>query len=116
MAEDTVTLSRAEYDTLLARIEDLYDALEMAHAEREHDGLWIPGNVVSYEIHHDCHPLVAWRMYRNLRVADLAQAAGVEQGELEAIEAGRSSGSGQTLRALSDALNAPVDALIPELD
>lgn len=116
MADDVITLSRVEYDKLLARIEDLQDALALAQAEREHDGVWIPGDVVSYEIQHNCHPLAAWRMYRDMSVADLASAAGVDGREIEAIEAGRSSGTGEQLRALATALDAPVDVLIPEAD
>lgn len=116
MADEVVTLSRTDYDKLLARIEDLQDALALAQAEREHDGTWIPGEVVSYEVQHNCHPLAAWRMYRGLRLGELAQAAGVDEREIAAIEAGRSSGTGEQLRALATALDAPVDVLIPEVD
>jgi len=116
MAEDTVTLPRAEYDKLLARIEDLQDALTLAQAERDHDGVWIPGEVVSYELQHDCHPVAAWRMYHGMRVADLANAAGLDPRDVEAIEDGRSSGTGEQLRALANALDAHVDVLIPDVD
>lgn len=114
MAEDTVTLSRAEYDRLLARIEDLQDALTLAQAERDHDGVWIPGEVVSHEIQNDCHPVAAWRIYRDMRVEDLATAAGVEVRAVRAIEGGESSGTGEQMRALATALDAPVDVLIPD--
>lgn len=113
MTEETVTLSRADYEHLLAEIEDLRDALELAQAKREHDGVWIPGEVVFAETLDGRHPVTAWRVHRGLTVHALAAAAGLASDAVAAFEAGATSPTAETLRALSQALDAPVDALIP---
>ena len=48
--------------------------------------------------------------------AALARASGVNRVQIVEIEAGRSSGSVQTLRKLADALGVAVDDVIPAAD
>lgn len=116
MAEDTVTLSRAEYEAMLAQIEDLEATLAYDRAVRDDDGTRIPGEVVKAEIQDGLHPISAWRRYRGLTLRDLAQRSGVNDAEISEIEHGRKPGSVHAYKAISTALDAPLDALIPDSD
>lgn len=114
MTEDTVTLSRAEYDALLERIEDLQAALALDKAKREDDGAWTPGEVVDAVVLEGLHPVAAWRRYRGMTVRKLAEASGVSAAYVSEIEGGRKPGSVAAYRALGKALDAPLDALVPD--
>lgn len=111
MAEETVTLSRRAYDQLLAEIENLRDSLELAQAKREDDGTRVPGEIVGHLVEGD-HPVAAWRKYRGWTVANLAHRTGLAESDITAIETRATPGTVPALRALSDALDAPVDLLI----
>lgn len=113
MTDETVVLSRSDYEQLLAEIEDLRDALELAQAKQEHDGIWIPGEVVFAETMDGRHPVAAWRLYRGLSVDGLAAAANLDPDTIARVEAGEITPTADTLRALGQALDAPVDTLIP---
>lgn len=114
MTEDTVTLSRAAYDALVAEIEDLRDSLELEKARAEDDGTRVPGEVVFAQSIDGDHPVAAWRKHRGLSVEALARITDVAPDTIRDIEARRTSGAAATYRALSTALAAPIDLLIPE--
>ena len=116
MAEDTVTLSRAEYDAMLARIEDLEATIAYDRATRADDGVRIPGEVVNAEMLEGLHPVAAWRRHRGMSRRDLAEHAGMDDAGINDIESGRSPGSVHAYKAISQALDAPLDALIPDAE
>ena len=69
---ETVTIPRAEYEAMQARLEDLDDILAaheaMTGATLPHD---LAMRVISGE-----HPTRVWREYRGLSASALAEAAG----------------------------------------
>lgn len=116
--DETLTISKAEYDRLCALEEELADmqaalAVEARIARGEEE--LIPAGVVDRLLDGE-PPLRVWREFRNLTQAALARASGVNRVQIVEIEAGRSNGSVHTLRKLADALGVAVDDLIPAPD
>ena len=112
---DTVTISRAEYERLCALEEEFADiqaalSVEARIASGEEE--LIPAQVVDRLVDRES-PLRVWREYRDLSQSALARASGVNRVQIVEIEAGRNSGSVHTLRKLADALRIAVDDLIP---
>jgi len=116
MSDDTVTLSRADYEAMVDRIEDLEATIAYDRAIRTDDGTRIPADVVNAEILDGDHPIAAWRRYRGLTLRQLAERSGVNDAYLSEIENGRKPGSALAYKAVSQALDVPLDALIPEPD
>ena len=115
---ETVTISKAEYERLLALQEDLADiraalAVEARIAAGKEE--LIPAFVVD-RLLEGVQPLRVWREFRNLTQADLARSSGVNRVQIVDIEAGRNSGSVHTLRKLATALAVSVDDLVPPAD
>ena len=71
----------------------------------------MPGEVLNLMLDENLSPLAAWRRYRGLSQAALAQRAGLIQVWVGRIEAGGFYGSRETRRKLAAALEAPVWAL-----
>jgi len=113
MTEETVTITRTEYDELLERLEDLEASLALLRDRQEDDGTRIPHEVVKAEVAGD-HPVTAWRKYRGLTGRQLAQEAGLSAAYLSEIEHGKKPGSVEAYRALARVLRAPIDVLAPE--
>lgn len=88
---------------LAARAEDIEDADAIAQAKAADDGARIPG-AVAFAIAGGTHPVRAWREHHAMTQAALAQAAGISKGYLSQVEAGRRTGTVDTLRALAQAL------------
>jgi len=116
MAEDTVTLTRAQYSALLDQIEDLQASLTLDKARHEDDDGWTPGEVVNGVFLEGLHPVAAWRKYRGMTVRDLARASGVSAAYISEIESGKKPGSVSAYRSLSRSLDASLDSLIPNDD
>lgn len=112
---DTLTISRAEFERLLERLEDMEASLALLSAQREDDGTRIPHEVVKAEVAGD-HPVTAWRKYRGLTARQLAERAGISAGYLSEIVTGKKPGSVEAYRALGRVLGAPIDVLSPERD
>jgi hypothetical protein len=113
---DTVTLSRAEYDALIERIEDaednaFLDAVEARERESGKDAAradHLPAELVRRLIDGE-HPLRIWRAHRGFTRDALAAAAGVAPSYLSEIEAGRKPGSFAALAKLAAALQISLD-------
>ena len=104
-----------ELDALIDELDDLRDAARFAELKAEADAdIRIPGEVVHLEIVNRLSPLAAWRTYRGMTQADLANAAGTTQATVARIESGKSAGRLATLKALAGVLDAPVSALRDE--
>lgn len=111
MAE-TVTLTRADYEALCARIEDLEDSLARMAARLE-NGPRIPHEVLAAEIEGE-HPIRAWRKHRGLSARDLAARAELTAAYLSEIETGKKPGSLDAFRTIANVLEVPLDLLVPE--
>ena len=112
---DTVTIPRAEYDRLCAAEDDFVD-LQAALAARARieagtDEL-VPAAIADRLIDGES-PLLVWREHRGHSQSALARRSGVNRVQIADIEAGRATGSVQTLRALANALQVTVDDLLP---
>lgn len=111
---DTVTISRAEYERLLAFAEDAADTAAydraMARLANGRDEL-IPAGFANRIINGES-PLRVYRDCRGLTQSALAQRARVNRVQIAEIETGRKTGSIETIKKLADALNVTVDDLI----
>lgn len=110
-----VILPADEFERLLALADDVGD-LEGAQAAITRlaggEGT-MPEGVMNAILDGGLSPLAAWRRYRGLSQAALAEKAGLSQVWVGRLEAGDGYGSQRTRRSLADALNAPVWALEP---
>lgn len=106
---DTVTISRAEYEAMCARLEDL-DDIVAAHAART--GFTLPHDFAMRIIGGE-HPLRVWRNYRGITATALAEAAEISRAYLSEIETGKKPGSVDAYKTLAQVLGVPVDALLP---
>ena len=112
---DTITIPRAEYDRLCAAADDFADIQSArsvrARIEAGADEL-VPAAFTDRLIDGEA-PLKVWREYRGLSQSGLARSAGASRIQIVDIEAGRATGSVQTLRRLADALGIALDDLVP---
>jgi DNA-binding XRE family transcriptional regulator len=114
--DDTVTLPRAEYEALLARLEDLEDnaVIDRLEARIAAEGFeaatadYLPGELVSRLVAGE-HPILIWREHRGMTREVLAAAAGVAPGCLAAIETRAAPGSFTTVAKLAVALDVSLD-------
>lgn len=120
---DTVTLTRAEYEALLARIEDAEDNAFLDNVEARERELgkeqaraeYLPGELVRRLIDGE-HPVPVWRAHRGLTREALAAAAGIAPSYLSEIEARRKPGSFSALAKLAAALRISLDDLAAWLE
>ena len=107
---EMVTISREEYAALRAAAEELADieAYDRAMAE---PGAAIPAEFVRRMVDGES-PLRVFRDLRGLTQAGLAERSRVNRVQIADIEAGRKSGSVQTLRKLAEALGVAIDDLV----
>ena len=115
---ETVTLSRAEYDALIGRLEDAEDLATVAAAEAreavlgkekarvEHLPIELVRRLSAGE-----HPVRVWRAHRGLTREALAAAAGIAPSYLSEIETRRKPGSFTALAKLAAALHISLDDL-----
>jgi len=114
----TVTLSRTDYEALLARAEDAEDLAAIAAAEARERALGIgkarhghlPAERVK-ELVAGEHPIRVWRRHRGLTREALAARADVSGSYLSEIETGRKRGSFAAIARLAAALDAPLDTI-----
>ena len=105
---DSVTLTRSEYDALIARTEELEDTLAARMAD---DGSRIP-HEVALAIMDGERPVVAYRRHRRLTLRQLAARTGLAVGYLSEIERGLKPGSTSTLSRIADAVGTTIDTLV----
>ena len=105
---DSVTLTRSEYDALIARTEELEDTLAARMAD---DGSRIP-HEVALAIMDGERPVVAYRRHRGLTLRQLAARTGLAVGYLSEIERGLKPGSTSALSRLADAVGTTIDTLV----
>lgn len=107
---DTITVAREEYARLRAAAEELADieAFDRAMAD---PGEAIPAEYVRRMVDGES-PLRVFRDLRGLTQLALAERSGVNRVQIADIEAGRKTGSVQTLQKLAAALGVAVDDLV----
>lgn len=105
---DTVTLTRSEYEALVARTEELEDALAARSAD---DGSRIP-HEVALAIMGGGRPVLAFRRHHGMTLRDLAARTGIAAGYLSEIERGLKPGSAEALSRIATALGTTIDVLV----
>lgn len=111
---ETVTISRAEYDRLCAESDDLADlraALAVQARIQAGTEELVPA-VIADRIVDGANRLKVWREHRGMSQTALARAAGVNRVQIADIEADRATGSVRTLSALAQALDVTIDDLV----
>jgi DNA-binding XRE family transcriptional regulator len=58
------------------------------------------------------HPIRVIRKYRGLTQIDVAEQAGLRQGSIADLEAGKKTGSAASLKAIAAALGVPLDVIV----
>jgi DNA-binding XRE family transcriptional regulator len=113
---DIVTLTRTEYEALLARLEDAEDKAALDAAERRETVLGKDGARADYlstelvqRLLAGEHPVRVWRSHRGLTREALAAAAAVSPSYLTEIETGRKPGSFDALAKIAKALSISLD-------
>ena len=106
------SVTRAEYEALRDRLEDVEDILHMRAIEAKSD----PRNLLPIEMVDRMiageHPIHVWREHRGLRLNALARKAGIPASYVSEIENGKKPGSVAAYRALADALGVSLDDLV----
>src|SRR5687767_14121709 len=111
---EMVTITREEYQRLLEAAEDLadiaaYDRVKAALAAGEEE--LIPAEYVNRMIDGES-PVRVYRDLRQMTQTALAAASGVNRVQIADIEAGRKTGSVETIRKLAAALRVTIDDLV----
>jgi mRNA interferase RelE/StbE len=111
---ETITITREEYDALRSAAEDLADlrAFDSAKARLAAgaDEL-VPADFARRLIAGE-KPVRVYRELRGLTQMALFEISGVNRVQIADIEAGRKTGSVETLRKLADALDVTIDDLV----
>ncbi|GGX91335.1 transcriptional regulator [Litchfieldella qijiaojingensis] len=110
--ERLVVLSEQDYATLLEQAEDYHDiqAANEARARIDAGEETFPSSVVEALLD-GAAPVRVFREYRGLRAGELAEKAGISQGYLSEIEAGKKTGSLSVLKRIAEALDVDLDSL-----
>lgn len=114
--EEIVILSRPEYDALIEAREDAEDAA-VARAVVARIAAGTEEMLTSDEVNAllaATTPLAFWRKKRGLTQAALAAEAGVAQGYISELEAGRKTGDVMVLRRIANALRITLEDLVPD--
>jgi DNA-binding XRE family transcriptional regulator len=113
---DTVTLSRAEYESLLDRIEDAEDKAAIDRLEGRIAKMGFTAATKDYlpiqlveRLTAGEHPIRVWRAYRGMTREALAEKAGVAPSYLTEIETRKKPGSFDAMIKLAAALGISLD-------
>lgn len=105
--QETVTISRAEYEALIAHNTELEEHIAALEAD---DGSRLPHPVALAIIRGDS-PLAAFRKHRGFTLRELSQATGLAPGYISEIERGLKPGSMTALSRLANVLDTTIDTL-----
>ncbi len=107
------TVTRAEFDALAARLEDMEDALALRAAAAQFDERDTLPLAMVKRIQAGEHPLRIWRERRGLTLSGLAKRSGMQVGYLSEIESGKKPGSVDAFRRAAKTLGVDIDDLVP---
>ena len=108
--DETVTLTRKEYNALIERNMELENKLAAIDAD---DGVRVP-HEVALAIINGGRPIRAYREYRGLTLQELSNRTGLAISYISEIERGRKSGSVSALARIATALGTTLDVLVSE--
>lgn len=114
ISNETVTLSRADWDTLLEELEDARD-LDRAHQAKADLATGTSESLpweMACALLDGANPVRTWRKHRGLSGIELAKRAGINAAYLSEIENDKKPGSAATLKKLATALNVDMGDLI----
>lgn len=113
--DETVTLSRADYEALLDELEEAHDRERLRQVEADLAAgrtEEIPLDMAEALLE-GANPVRTWRKYRGLTAGDLAAKVGISKAYLSEIENGKKPGSVAVLSQLAKALTVDMDDLMP---
>ena len=109
-SEETITLTRTEYDALVSRNDELEDRLVALEAD---DGTRVP-HEVALAIIRGQGPILAYRNHQGLTLRALSDRTGIAASYLSEIERGLKNGSASALAKIAGALVTTIDTLVIE--
>ena len=107
-SNETVTLTRHEYEALIDRNTELEDALAAIDAD---DGVRVP-HAVALAIISGKSPVLAYRHHLGLTLQELSAKTSLAVSYLSEIERGRKAGSTAAMKAIANAFGTTIDALL----
>ena len=107
-SEETITVTRREYDALMERNSQLEDMLA---AQRADHGVRVP-HQVALDIMRGKGPILAFRNHQGMTLRELSEKTGIAAGYISEIERGRKPGSASALARIAGALGTTIDALV----
>ena len=118
--QDTVTIDRSTFDRLIREASDANDRKAIAAYTERHDRLGpAEAHRLSYSagemarmVDDDTSPVTIWRERAGMSGRALAAKAAISPSYLAEIESGKKPGSVAAIKALADALNVPMEALV----
>ena len=110
-SEETVTLTRKEYDALMERNGQLEDILAAQDAD---DGVRVP-HEVALAIMRGTGPVLAFRIHQGMTLRELSERTGIAQGYISEIERGLKPGSTTSLARIAGVLGTTIDVLVSHL-
>ena len=110
--EESITLTRKEYDALIERNRELEDRLAALGAD---DGVLVPQEV-ALAIIDGKRPIPAFRDHQGVTLQQLSDRTGLTVSYLSEIERGRKPGSASALARIARALDTTIDVLVSDYE
>ena len=107
-SEETITLTRKEYDALMERNSQMEDMLAAKEAD---DGVRVP-HEVALDIMRGKGPIRAFRNHQGITLRELSEKTGIAAGYISEIERGRKPGPTSALARIASALGTTIDVLV----
>ena len=107
-SEETITMTRKEYDDLIERNSRLEDLLAARDAD---DGVRVP-HQVALAIMRGQSPILAFRDHQGMTLREMSERTGIASGYLSEIERGLKPGSASALARIAGALGTTIDVLL----
>ena len=107
-SEETITLTRTEYDALVQRCDELEDRLAAIDAD---NGVSV-SHEVALAIIGGKSPMLAFRNHQGVTLRELSEKTGLAVSYLSEIERGRKAGSASALARIAGALDTTIDSLL----
>ena len=107
-SEETITLTRGEYNALIERNSQLEDMLAARDAA---DGVRVL-HEVALDIMGGESPLLTFRKHQGITLRELSERTGIAAGYLSEVERGLKPGSASALARIARALGTNIDVLV----
>ena len=108
---DTITISRKEFDALVAA-QEMLDDIETYDRAMATKTAGFPHDIVKRIITGGENPVLVYREWRGLAQAELARRAGLHRAQVHDIENGKRRGSVDTLKKIAQALDVSLDLIV----